>query len=123
MFNGKLGKEDTDAFNQSKNILANSIHDENVAQHITIVRTGCPGFRNKEKCKRDLEDIIKESEVNAEMIRSCNHKLIHVDNPSLNPKDFSEEIEVNKKRREASRKILLDHLINNCQRKLARPRR
>lgn len=115
VFNGRLERDDIDAFNNSKNILADNIFDENITKYITIVRTGFPGFRNKEKCKKDLEDLIKESKENAEMIKSCNRKLIHVDNPPLNENFSENEIAENKKRREASRKRLLVHLLFNCE--------
>lgn len=115
VFNGKLKKEDRDAFNDSTDILSNNIFDENITKFITIVRTGFPGFRNTEKCKKDFENVIKENKANAEMLKSCDNKYIHVDNPPLNDNFSENEIADNKNRREASRKILLDHLLSKCQ--------
>ncbi|KLL04517.1 MAG: hypothetical protein MRERV_20c049 [Mycoplasmataceae bacterium RV_VA103A] len=50
----------------------------------------------------------------AEVIESCQRKVVHVDNPPVNTDD-EEDLKLNEKKREKSRKILLDHLNKSCQ--------
>jgi hypothetical protein len=106
---GKIDRAEKEAFE----LLKDSIFDNDVTKHITIVRTNFRGFRIKELCDEDLESIRDESEINvsnSSIVDSCN-KLVHVDNPSLKREENDEnEIKKNSERRKDSRKILLDHL-------------
>jgi len=50
----------------------------------------------------------------AEIIESCQKRVIHVNNPPLDIKDH-EELALNKEDRESSRRKILDHLKESCQ--------
>jgi len=92
------------------NIIMKEIFDKDIAKYTTIVRTGFYGFRDWKKCSEDNELLGKENRKISKLIKLCN-KVIYVDNPSLDSKYFDkEEIVVNKKRREDSRNILIEHL-------------
>lgn len=81
-----------------------------ILRFTTLVRTRFPNFRNPDKCREDRDAIFKENE---EMFDSF-RKIIYVDNPSM---DIDDEVEkaTNKKKREDSRKILMDYLRDECQ--------
>ena len=56
----------------------------------------------------------------AEIIRSCQERVVYVNNPSLEVED-EDELVLNKGKRGKSRKILLKHLKENCQEELYKP--
>ncbi|PKY44350.1 hypothetical protein RhiirA4_144121 [Rhizophagus irregularis] len=95
-----------------KAILDNDIHE-----HITIVRTKFSNFKNEDKCKKDKEDLCKQNEAVAKICQN----IVYVDNPpiKINVKDGNDKatIILNKKRRDWSRNILLDHLNKVFQEK------
>ncbi|CAB4386914.1 unnamed protein product [Rhizophagus irregularis] len=103
---GKITKEERNAFNMFYHILDTS----RILRFTTLVRTRFPNFRNPDKCREDRDAIFKENE---EMFNSF-RKIIYVDNPSM---DIDDEVEkaTNKKKREDSRKILMDYLRDECQ--------
>jgi hypothetical protein len=80
---------------------------------------------NDEKHQKLLAEIGKlEKELAAtnlaEILESCQERVIYVDNPSLNIKD-KEELELNKEDRDDSRKILLEHLSKISQEESYKP--
>ncbi|GBC10313.1 hypothetical protein RclHR1_09510004 [Rhizophagus clarus] len=95
------------------------IFDSKIVEYTTIVRTKFYNFKNKYKCEEDINQMCEESKTIAKIIKSCS--VIHVDNPStniiVNDDDDQERINYNKKIREKSRKILLNHLEIVCQKK------
>jgi len=115
----KFTREEVEAYK----ILRKVLFDEEVTQYTTIVRTKFDNFDEEGECKTDIDLIIKENnESIIEMIKSCNCKIIHIDNPPVNIKGkrAAERISSNKEIREDSRKVLLSHL-KNCQ-DIYRPR-
>jgi len=88
------------------------------------VRTNFVSFRNQQECARDRQDLLNENRELREIIESCNG-ILHVDNPPIpvideeddeeEKKDKEKEMNINKKDREDSRKLTLNHLITNCQ--------
>ena len=56
--------------------------------------------------------MLNESKELAEVISSCGG-IIYIDNPPLSSDEKREKI--NQKKREASRKVVMDHLAENCQ--------
>jgi predicted GTPase len=97
-------------------MLEEAIFDSNIARYTTIVRTRFANFRNKEKWEEEKE----KNESLKDLIKECNG-MIFVDNPSVNIINDEESVDVNKKRREESRKILLDHLKSVCQDNIYKP--
>jgi len=113
---GRFTPEEIETYNILKEIL----FDENITKYTTIVRTNFPNFRNEKKCQEDIQSLFaKNNKSITEMLESCSERIIHVDNQSVNisgdGKDIDEisemQININKKVRELSKKILLDHLI------------
>ncbi|RHZ35884.1 GTPase [endosymbiont GvMRE of Glomus versiforme] len=141
-------------------LLRTIIFDEKITEHTTITRTRFEDFKNKKKCKADIDLMVKEAKEKrteleksivaeekemknlssdsaeyqelstktekakkelsatnlAEIIESCQEKVVYVDNPSIKIAGADEEeLESNKKARGKSRKILLKHLNDNCQ--------
>ena len=100
----KFTSEEVDAYNTLKEIL----FDENITKYTTIIRTNFNSFCNLQKCNRDRIAIVGESKETAKMIELCN-EMIYVDNPSLDVEDEN-EINIGLKKRNASKKILINHL-------------
>ena len=75
-----------------------------------LVRTNFPNFREKEECDKDRQELLKQNQELSEIINSCNG-IIYVDNPSINNK---KRARLNQEKREESRRIVLDHLAENC---------
>jgi energy-coupling factor transporter ATP-binding protein EcfA2 len=90
------------------------IFESCITEYVTIVRTKFSNFKNESECKKDKEDLCKESETIAKL---CNN-IVYVDNPPINifvdDEDDEETIRINKKRRDQSRNILLEHLEKVC---------
>jgi len=108
---GRFDKHETAAYN----LLSEAIFDEEITQHTTIVRTKFESFQDEEECQQDVEKMRANEELK-EIIESCDGRVIHVNNPSLEIKGASKgEIELNKSKRSQSRKKLLDHLKEVCQ--------
>lgn len=100
---GKFSKEEIFTYD----LLRKTIFDEDITKYTTIIRTRFPSFENKEECEKDIELMIKDNKELAEVIESCNKRIIHVNNLAKE-EDFTLEARV------SSRKILLNHLTT-CQ--------
>ncbi|CAB4381723.1 unnamed protein product [Rhizophagus irregularis] len=98
----------------TEGILGTFILESDIADYITIVRTKFSNFKNESACKKDREDLCKKSE---KICKLCEN-IVYVDNPptkiTVYDEDDEETIEINKKRREKSKKILLEHLEKVC---------
>ncbi|CAI2164805.1 1564_t:CDS:2 [Funneliformis geosporum] len=113
-----IGKRFTPEEVKTYNMLKDFFFDKEVTKYTTIVRTNFTNFEDKDICANDIEGLIKESnEGVVEMINSCDKRIIHVDNPSINinfndsnKERVETQIGLNKAVREESRKILLKHL-------------
>ena len=66
----------------------------------------------------------ENSEELREIIESCQGKVIHVDNPSIELEEGTseEEIKFNKAKRYESKKLLLGHLSESCQKDTYKPK-
>ncbi|POG63173.1 hypothetical protein GLOIN_2v1688924, partial [Rhizophagus irregularis DAOM 181602=DAOM 197198] len=113
VIDGKFSAEEASTFN----LLKDFIFESGIAEYITIVRTKFSNFKNKDECKNDKEDLCKENESIAKLCKS----IVYVDNPpvdiSVRDDDDKETIRINKRRRNHSREILLDHLDKVCWKK------
>ncbi|CAJ0866271.1 13983_t:CDS:10, partial [Entrophospora sp. SA101] len=114
----KFTSEEIEAYT----ILRKVLFDEEIVNYTTIIRTRFDNFGDEEECKEDVKKLLEsENEKITEMIESCNRKIIHVNNPSLNIilKNNVElslkKININKEERLASREILIKYLEENCQ--------
>jgi predicted GTPase len=111
-------------------LLKSIIFDDQVIAYTTIIRTRFANFKDKQDCQADIEAMIKQEGKLAEIIQSCQKRVVYVDNPSLHvlpddaedeagqqaaQQEATEEIASRKETRQASRAILLEHLNNNCQ--------
>ncbi|RIA82819.1 AIG1 family-domain-containing protein [Glomus cerebriforme] len=97
------------------NLLRTIIFDEYITRHTTIARTRFKDFKNKNKCLEDIDSMINIGGELAEIIGSCQKKVVHVDNPSVEVED-EEELTSNKRKRVKSRERVMEHLReNNCQ--------
>ncbi|RIA88988.1 kinase-like domain-containing protein [Glomus cerebriforme] len=104
-------------------LLKNDIFESGILKYVTIVRTKFSNFNNKEACENDknqLNQLHKESEIVASIVKSCND-IIYIDNPSTNillvDNDDRDTVEHNKKIKARSKTILLNHLEKVCQEK------
>lgn len=90
------------------------IFDDDIAEFVTIVRTKFSNFKNESECKKDKEDLCKESKTIAKLCKN----IVYVDNPPISifvdDEDDEETIRINRKRRDQSRNILLEHLEKTC---------
>ncbi|KLL02912.1 MAG: hypothetical protein MRERV_62c002, partial [Mycoplasmataceae bacterium RV_VA103A] len=89
-------------------LLWDAFFNEDVTNFTTIVRTKFLKFKNPEACRKDIEEIDGKF---AEVIKSCNESVVHVNNPSLDVDD-EDELELGKKKRKESREKLLNHLAS-----------
>lgn len=116
---GRFTKQESNAFN----ILKEHIFNEDIGNYTTIVQTGFDCFEKKEKCEEEIKKVSEEISEFAELLNECNG-IIFVNNPPIpiieeeeseeEREDKKQEVRINGKKREKSRKILLDHLIYNC---------
>jgi septin family protein len=108
VIDGKLSAEEANTYNLLKDFIFNS----GIADYITIVRTKFSNFKNNDECKKDKKDLCDENESIAALCKS----IVYVDNPPIDifvhDEDDYETIRINERRRDQSRKILLDHLDN-----------
>ncbi|GBC10195.1 hypothetical protein RclHR1_09420003 [Rhizophagus clarus] len=97
-----------------------AIFDNEIHEHITIVRTKFSNFKNEDKCKKEKEDLCKQNEAVAKICQN----IVYVDNPPINihieDEDDEATVTLNRKRRDLSRTILLDHLNKVFQEKVYR---
>ncbi|KLL04521.1 MAG: hypothetical protein MRERV_20c053, partial [Mycoplasmataceae bacterium RV_VA103A] len=116
-------------FDQSEmgnfNLLKAIVFDQEVVNHTTIVRTRFEKFKDLEKCQEDIDSMVGGGNKLSEIIKSCQKRVIYVDNPSLNLVSDKNEDKAGKKEREAkienrketrgkSREVLLEHLEKVC---------
>jgi len=112
-------------------LLEKVVFDDNIADYTTIIRTNFAEFWNEKNCKEEEKKMIKRSGEFKDLIERCN-RIIYVDNPPVNisiksaedigkNKKYEGLEDLNKKKREVSRKILLDHLKNVCQSYIYKP--
>ena len=106
---GKFSEEHIKIFNLFEKVIS----ETGITKFTTIIKTDFASFRSPEVCERDKGALIRETNELRTIIESCNG-ILHVDNPSVETSDKSEK-EVNKKKREKSREIVLDHLLEKCQ--------
>jgi energy-coupling factor transporter ATP-binding protein EcfA2 len=115
-------------------LLKNIIFDDQVIAYTTIIRTRFADFKNKDKRQADIELMIEQGDKLAQIINSCQKRVVYVDNPSLNLVPARNETEARKTVRENkitdrkntrndSRKELINHLnqINQNQTALYQP--
>jgi energy-coupling factor transporter ATP-binding protein EcfA2 len=102
---GKFTEEEISTYN----LLRKFIFDEEIERYTTIVRTNFPNFRNDDKCKEDIEKMIRNGGELTELICNCRNRIIHIDNSPINVED-EDEVAINKRKRERSRTILLTYL-------------
>src|SRR5437868_2328285 len=100
-------------------LLRDTIFNEDIIKHTTIVRTKFHSFAKEEKCRIDIE-YLKKNTHTSKIAKLCEQSIIHVDNPPINVDDKDEK-RINMVKRELSRTILLTHLAN-CQ-GIYRPRK
>jgi predicted GTPase len=98
---GKFTKEEIKVYD----LLSSVIFNRDALKYTTVVRTRFPKFKESEKCQRDRETLRRENPDLAHILNNVN--IIYVNNPSLQ----GEQIEINKKTREASRDNLINHLV------------
>ncbi|GBC41447.1 uncharacterized protein OCT59_001585 [Rhizophagus irregularis] len=76
------------------------IFEDGIAEYITIVRTKFSNFKNESECKKDKEDLCKESKTIAKLCKN----IVYVDNPPISifvdDEDDEETIRINRKRRD-----------------------
>jgi len=118
---GRFAPEQIEAFNLFKKFISES----KITDYTTIVRTNFKDFKNKEKCEEDQKSLLKQNRELIGIIKSCKGGMVYVDNPPMPEIDEEEdsegeiekkerEMSRNRKKREDSRKIVLDHLAKNC---------
>ena len=94
-------------------IFKKSFFKSDISKYTTIVRTKFSNFKDEKSCKEDQKKLCRKINKISEM------KIVHVDNPPINiiviDNVDRERIEDSKKKREKSRKILLDHLDDVCK--------
>jgi len=94
------------------------IFDKNIIDYTTVVKTRFDNFRNKGKCEEDKNRMLKNEKLR-EMIGGNKEKIIHVNNPSsidvIGEEDEEEQNALNKKKRERSRRKLLEYLEKMCK--------
>jgi predicted GTPase len=115
-----IGNRFTNEEIEALETLKNDILEESIKDYITIIKPRFDNFRKEEKCKEDIQQMLKNGGNLAELILSCQERVIHVNNPSLDV-DISDDEEqestiiLNKKARNKSREKLLDYLDSKCQ--------
>ncbi|CAB5376212.1 unnamed protein product [Rhizophagus irregularis] len=113
VIDGKFSVEKASTFN----LLKDFIFEIGIVKYITIVRTKFSNFKNEDECKKDTENLCDENKSIAKLCKS----IVYVDNPpvdiSVRDDDDKETIRINKRRRNQSREILLDHLDEVCRKK------
>ncbi|CAB4426330.1 unnamed protein product [Rhizophagus irregularis] len=113
VIDGKFSAEKASTFN----LLKDFIFESGIDKYITIVRTKFSNFKNEDECTKDKENLCDENESIAKLCKS----IVYVDNPpvdiSVRDDDDKETIRINKRRRNQSREILLDHLDKVCRKK------
>src|SRR5206468_11962380 len=76
------------------NLLTTIIFDQNIANYTTIMRTRFDNFGDEEECQEDIEKMLASEGDLSGIVRSCQERIVHVNNPSLERKS-GEELEMN----------------------------
>ncbi|CAB5208515.1 unnamed protein product [Rhizophagus irregularis] len=117
VIDGRFTTEEIKIFNLLKGLIIN-IFEINILEYVTIVRTKFSNFKKKKECEADKNQLYNENESISEIVKSC-RDVVHVDNPSVNIQitddDDQYTVNINKKIRERSRKIMLDYLDKACE--------
>jgi len=120
VFRGRFGPEQIIVFNLFKKFVAES----RINEFTTLVRTNFPNFKDPQKCEEDRQSLRgeKNKELN-EIVNFCNG-IIYVENPPMpiikegddeeTIEDKKEEMLEAEEEREEVRKIVLNHLVENC---------
>ncbi|CAG8547266.1 16035_t:CDS:1 [Cetraspora pellucida] len=100
-----LTPQEIDAYNIIRRVLFDEKVDKDITKYITIIRTNF-----------DIQSLIEnENKAIVEMIQSCNKRVVHINNPSINMKGkgemIQEQINLNKKICKYARKRVIDHLV------------
>jgi adenylate kinase family enzyme len=117
VFGGRFGPEQIVAFKAFKKFISES----GITKYTTLIRTNFPSFRDQDSCEEDRQSLLSEDNKDLrETINSCND-IIYIDNPPIpqideEEADSDDEEEINriKEKKEESRKIVLNHLAENC---------
>jgi len=119
VFGGRFGPEHVEAFNKFKAFISES----GITKFTTLVRTNFDSFRDQEECQKDRDNLFSQRQELKEIINSCNG-IMHVSNPAIPTikigdsekviKSKKEDMIENTEERKESRKIVLDHLVENC---------
>jgi len=119
VFKGRFAPEQVAAFNMFKDFIS----ETGITKFTTLIRTNFENFQSQEICQEDQNNLLSQSQELREIISSCNG-ILHVDNPAIpviKDKDNGkarerkqQRIIENKKSRETSREIVLNHLVENC---------
>ncbi|CAG8616204.1 10336_t:CDS:1 [Cetraspora pellucida] len=118
VFKGRFGPEQVEAFKKFKTFISES----GITKFTTLVRTKFEEFRDPKKCEEDRQSLLSEDNKDLrEIIDSCNG-IIYINNPPIpeideDEADSDDEKEINEitRKKEVSRKIVLDHLAEKCQ--------
>jgi energy-coupling factor transporter ATP-binding protein EcfA2 len=112
---GQLAKEAKSTYD----LLEQVVFDEKIAKYTTVLRTRFASFRSDEDCEKEKKKMIENSEGLKSLVERCN-KVVFVDNP---PIDIDDEdlAKLYSRRREDSRRKLLEHLSSVCQDDTYRP--
>ncbi|CAG8477127.1 15728_t:CDS:10, partial [Cetraspora pellucida] len=102
-------------------LLNKTIFDNDINNYVTIVRTNSRFYDDNERLEQEKEKIIANGGKLSEVLKSCNEKIIFIDNPPTSEKDGHETRNNSLKKREASRSILLSHLKETCRQKSYKP--
>jgi hypothetical protein len=117
VFKGRFGPEQVEAFKKFKKFIAES----GITKHTTLIRTRFDEFTNPQRCEEDRQSLLGEDNKDLrEIIESCNG-IVYINNPPIPEIDEEEadsddeaEIKSIKEKKEAARKIVLDHLAEKC---------
>jgi Leucine-rich repeat (LRR) protein len=101
-------------------LLRTIIFDAEVVKYTTLIRTNFAEFEDEEECKKDLVAMKRESDL-AEVVGSCQNRVIHVDNPPIKANLPKKLRELNKEQRIESKKKLSEYLNKNCQASFYQP--
>lgn len=108
VFKGRFAPEHIKVFNVFKKFISES----KVTDFTTLVRTNFPNFREEEDRQEDQRVLRNQSPESVEIVNSCNG-IVYVDNPAIPSEDRRKRVAL--KKREDTKKIVFEHLADNCQ--------
>src|SRR6185436_19236598 len=102
------------------NLLRTVIFDQDITKHTAVVRTRFKDFKSSKKCESDISSVIERGGELAEIVKSCQGRILHVDNPPIvidadsesekERENREEKLSLHKKSRSKSREKILVHL-------------